>query len=254
MSGGAGLRGVGGGQGEVVAELRGASRVFGEGALRVTALHPSDLALRRGELVLLAGPSGSGKTTVLSLLGCVLSPTSGEVWVTGRDVTALPPRELAALRLSSIGFVFQEFNLLQPLTAEENAALPLLLAGVSGRERRRRAREALEALGMGDRLRNLPRALSGGQKQRVAIARALVSDPDVVLCDEPTAALDHASADRVMDLLLGLAREGRAVAVVSHDLRLRAWAHRTIGMVDGRITGEGRGELPPVLPLAGGGE
>lgn len=244
--------GVRGGPGEGVAELLEASKVFGAGELRVTALYPSTLVLRRGELVLLAGPSGSGKTTVLSLLGCVLSPTGGEVRVLGRNVAELSPRRLAALRLSAIGFIFQEFNLLQPLTAEENVALPLLLAGVSGKERRRRAREALDGLGLGDRLRSLPRALSGGQKQRVAIARALVGDPDLVLCDEPTAALDHSSADLVMDLLLGLAREGRAVAVVSHDLRLTAWAHRVIGMMDGRITGEGPGKAVPTLPLAGG--
>ena len=230
--------------GEVVAQLVGASKVFGSGELAVTALHPSELELRRGELALIEGPSGSGKTTVLSLLGCVLSPTGGTVRVLGKDVGRLSSRGLAALRLSSIGFVFQEFNLVEPLPAEENVAYPLLLAGVSRGERRRMAREALERLGLGDRLRNLPRALSGGQKQRVAIARALVTDPALLLCDEPTAALDHASAEQVMDLLLGLARDGRAVAVVSHDLRLTAWADRVISMMDGRITGERPGEAP----------
>jgi putative ABC transport system ATP-binding protein len=229
----------------VVAELVGASKVFGKGELAVTALHPSDIALRRGELVLLEGPSGSGKTTVLSLLGCVLTPSGGTVRVLGQDVAPLSSRELASLRLASIGFVFQEFNLVEPLPAEENVAYPLLLAGVGRRERLRMAREALERLGLGDRLRNLPRALSGGQKQRVAIARALVTDPALLLCDEPTAALDHASAEQVMDLLLGLARDGRAVAVVSHDLRLTAWADRVVSMMDGRITGERPGEAPP---------
>jgi putative ABC transport system ATP-binding protein len=222
----------------------GASKVFGKGELAVTALHPSDLALRRGELVLIEGPSGSGKTTVLSLLGCVLTPTSGTVRVLGRDVGPLSSRELAKLRLASIGFVFQEFNLVEPLPAEENVAYPLLLAGVGRRERLRMARGALEGLGLGERLRNLPRALSGGQKQRVAIARALVTGPALLLCDEPTAELDHASAEQVMDLLLGLAREGRAVAVVSHDLRLTAWADRVVSMMDGRITGERPGEAP----------
>jgi len=232
------------GEGPAVAELAGASKVFGKGELAVTALHPSDIALRRGELVLIEGPSGSGKTTVLSLLGCVLTPTGGTVRVLGRDVGPLSSRELAALRLASIGFVFQEFNLVEPLPAEENVAYPLLLGGVGRRERLRMARGALERLGLGDRLGNLPRALSGGQKQRVAIARALVTGPELLLCDEPTAALDHASAEQVMDLLLGLAREGRAVAVVSHDLRLTAWADRVVSMMDGRITGERPGEAP----------
>lgn len=229
---------------QVVAELAGASKVFGSGELAVTALHPSDLELRRGELALIEGPSGSGKTTVLSLVGCVLSPTSGTVRVLGRDVGQLSSRALAALRLASIGFIFQEFNLVEPLPAEENVAYPLLLAGVSRGERRRVAREALERLGLADRMQNLPRALSGGQKQRVAIARALVTDPAILLCDEPTAALDHASAQQVMDLLLGLARDGRAVAVVSHDLRLTTWADRVISMMDGGITGERPGEAP----------
>lgn len=227
---------------EVVAELQGAGKVFGSGELAVVALRPTDLVLRAGEVALLAGPSGSGKTTLLSLLGCVLTPTSGRVRVMGREVGSMDSGELARLRLTRIGFVFQEFNLIQPLTAEENVALPLLLAGLSAPERRRRAREALEGMGLADRLRSLPRALSGGQKQRVAIARALVSDPALVLCDEPTAALDHASADRVMDLLFGIARQGRAVAVVSHDLRLTAWAHRVIRMEDGRVTGEEPGK------------
>lgn len=231
--------------GDVVAELEGASKVFGTGDLEVVALQPSDLVLRAGELVLISGPSGSGKTTVLSLLGCVLSPTAGGVRVDGKDVSGLSADELAALRLDRVGFVFQEFNLVEPLPAGENVALPLLLAGVSRAERLERAREALGVLGLEDRVGSYPRTLSGGQKQRVAIARALVTDPLLVLCDEPTAALDHASAEIVMDKLLGLARQGRAVAVVSHDVRLTAWADRVIEMVDGRITGERRGEAPP---------
>jgi putative ABC transport system ATP-binding protein len=226
----------------VVAELEGASKVFGTGDLEVVALRPSDLVLRAGELVLISGPSGSGKTTVLSLLGCVLSPTAGRVRVHGSDVSGLSANELAALRLDRVGFVFQEFNLVEPLPAGENVALPLLLAGVSRAERTRRAMEALAVLGLEDRVRSYPRALSGGQKQRVAIARALVTDPLLVLCDEPTAALDYASAGIVMDKLLGLARQGRAVAVVSHDLRLGAWADRVIDMMDGRIVGERAGE------------
>jgi putative ABC transport system ATP-binding protein len=231
---------------EVVAELDEASKVFGSGELEVVALHPGDLVLRAGELVLIAGPSGSGKTTVLSLLGCVLSPTTGRVRIRGEDVSGLSSKELAALRLDCVGFVFQEFNLVEPLPAGENVALPLLLAGLPRAQRKKRAREALAVLGLADRVDSYPRALSGGQKQRVAIARALVTDPLLVLCDEPTAALDHASSDVVMDKLLSLARQGRAVAVVSHDLRLTAWADRVVEMIDGRITGERPGEAPHV--------
>jgi len=224
--------------GRLVGELRGASRIYGTGELKVTALQPTYLQLPAGELTLIEGPSGSGKTTILSLLGCVTTPSAGAVLVEGREVAGLPPRELAELRLHHVGFVFQEFNLVAPLSAEENVGLPLLLAGVQGRERKRRVRAALERMGLADRAGSLPRALSGGQKQRVAIARALIAEPTLILCDEPTAALDHAAAEVVMELLREVAGEGRAVVVVTHDLRLTAYAHRVISVMDGRITGE----------------
>jgi putative ABC transport system ATP-binding protein len=227
-----------------VAALQGVVKRFRDGADTCTALHPTDLVVRGGELLLLAGPSGSGKTTVLSLLGCVLTPSAGAITVCGRDVGSLAPRELAALRRRSIGFVFQSFNLLAALSARDNVALPLLLSGVSRTDRRARADAALGALGLREKARALPRQLSGGQQQRVAVARALVGAPALLLCDEPTAALDPASARVVMASLAAAAADGRAVVVVTHDARLAEFAHRVVHMADGRIVSDA-----PVQPI-----
>jgi putative ABC transport system ATP-binding protein len=193
------------------------------------------MQLHAGELLLIIGPSGSGKTTLLSLLGCVIYPSSGDLYVDGRHVNQMRERDLAHLRLHSIGFVFQNFNLLAPLTAEENVAMPLRLQGVSGAEVKKRVAHALEMVGMTDRRRNLPRALSGGQQQRIAIARALVTNPKIILCDEPTAALDKNSFSIVMDELRLLADAGKSVAVVTHDPRLKQYAHRIIEVENGMV-------------------
>lgn len=217
-----------------VAELIGASKEYETGDQIITALHPTDFVLRQGELTLIIGPSGSGKTTLLSLLGCVIYPSSGEVIVQGERVSRLNERQLARLRLNNIGFVFQSFNLIQPLTAEENVMLPLELQGVGRAEARRRAHEAIEKVGMSDRRRQLPKNLSGGQQQRIAIARALVTNPPMMLCDEPTASLDPHSAGIVMKELKMLAGHGIALAVVTHDIRLRPFADRIVYVNDGR--------------------
>lgn len=218
---------------EIVAQLRQASKEYKTGDQIITALQPTDFDLRKGELTLIIGPSGSGKTTLLSLLGCVIYPTEGEVIIRGESVTQLDERRLAALRLNSIGFVFQSFNLIQPLTAEENVMLPLQLQGIKTAEARRRAHEAIEKVGMSDRRRLLPRSLSGGQQQRIAIARALVTNPPMMLCDEPTASLDQRSAGVVMNELKMLAGHGIALAVVTHDVRLRPFADRIVYVNDG---------------------
>ncbi|MGI9161083.1 MAG: ABC transporter ATP-binding protein, partial [Saprospiraceae bacterium] len=212
----------------MLAELRSVSKEYQTGDQTIVALQPTTMQLRAGELLLIIGPSGSGKTTLLSLLGCVIYPSSGDLYVDGQHVNRMRERELAHLRLHSIGFVFQNFNLLAPLTAEENVAMPLRLQGVPGAEVKRRVTRALEMVGMTDRRRNLPRALSGGQQQRIAIARALVTNPKIILCDEPTAALDKNSFSIVMDELRLLADEGKSVAVVTHDPRLKQYAHRII--------------------------
>lgn len=220
----------------IVARLRGASKEYKTGDQVITALHPTDFELSRGELTLIIGPSGSGKTTLLSLLGCVIYPTAGEVVVQGESVGRLSERQLARLRLHSIGFVFQSFNLIQPLTAEENVMLPLQLQGVGRAEARRRAHEAIEKVSMSDRSRQLPKNLSGGQQQRIAIARALVTNPPMMLCDEPTASLDPRSVGIVMEELKMLAGHGIALAVVTHDIRLRPFADRIVYVNDGRVS------------------
>ncbi len=218
-----------------VAHLQGVSKAYGNGENRITALHATDLTVERNELLLIVGPSGSGKTTLLSLLGCVIYPTVGQVFVGGQEASALSEKELAHLRLRQIGFVFQNFNLVQPLTAAENVALPLQLQGVGKAEVNERVAAALELVGMSNRRKNLPKQLSGGQQQRISIARALVTDPPLMLCDEPTASLDHASASVVMNELRSLADRGKAVAVVTHDIRLKPFANRIVYVDEGRV-------------------
>jgi putative ABC transport system ATP-binding protein len=219
---------------------RGVGRVYGRGALAARALHPSDLALRAGEVVVLAGPSGSGKTTLLSILGLVLAPSEGEVWLDGAPVRGGDVDGLARLRLRAIGFVFQQLNLIAGLSAAENVELPLLLDGQPAGARRRRARAALEAVGLGAQAARKPRQLSVGQQQRVAIARALVGEPRAILCDEPTAALDAEAGRVVLDLLRGLAAgAGRAVLIVTHDERVLRVADRVVHVADGRVLGGG---------------
>jgi putative ABC transport system ATP-binding protein len=217
----------------IVAEVRGASKEYKTGDTNIVALQPTNAEFREKELTLIIGPSGSGKTTLLSLIGCVIYPTSGEVYINGKAIGRLSPNELAKLRLQNIGFVFQSFNLLAPLPALDNVMHPLLLMGLGRKEARQRAEVALDKVGMTDRMYNLPKMLSGGQQQRVAIARALVTNPRIILCDEPTASLDVKSVAVVMDDLKQLAESGKSVTVVTHDLRLRQYADRIIYVNDG---------------------
>lgn len=219
----------------VALEGRGIGKVFGQGDLASRALHPTDVQVRRGEVLVIMGPSGSGKTTLLSILGLVLSPTEGEVLAEGVSVSAATPDELAILRRDRLGFVFQQFNLLPSLTALENAAVPLLLSGASAVRRREMGGRALELVGMADRRAARPRQLSGGQQQRVAIARALVNDAPVLLCDEPTASLDGATGRGILATLRRLADGGRAVAIVTHDDRVLSIADRLVHVVDGKV-------------------
>jgi putative ABC transport system ATP-binding protein len=219
----------------IALEGRGIGKVFGRGDLAVRALHPTDIQVRRGEVLVIMGPSGSGKTTLLSLLGLVLSPTEGEVLAEGRRVSRATPDELAVHRRDRLGFVFQQFNLLPSLTALENAAVPLLLSGASAAQRRERGLRALELVGMADRWAARPRQLSGGQQQRVAIARALVNDAPALLCDEPTASLDGATGRGILAALRALASAGRAVVIVTHDDRVLSIADRLVHVVDGAV-------------------
>jgi len=222
----------------VVAELRGASKVFRSGSTQIVALQRTDLEVRKGELLLIIGPSGSGKTTLLSLLGCVLYPTEGCVCVNGVNTKDLSDSQMASLRLREIGFVFQNFNLIAPLTSEENIMAPLILRGLPGTELRGRADRALAMVGLRQRRASLPKQLSGGEQQRVAIARALVTDPSIILCDEPTASLDAGSIEGIMNELRRLADTGKAVAVVTHDPRLEGAADRIIRLENGAVAEE----------------
>ena len=221
--------------------VRDVTKTYAQGEAAMRALDGVALDVHRGELVLLMGPSGSGKTTLLSIMGCILRPTSGSVRVLGREVAALPERDLPRVRLDHIGFVFQGFNLFPTLTAQANVALALDLKGVARREAMRRAGALLEQVGLGARLDAYPADLSGGQKQRVAIARAIAGEPSIVLADEPTAALDTHRGHTVMDLLRSLAHErDRSVVIVSHDNRMLGYADRIVHLEDGRIA-EGAG-------------
>lgn len=226
-----------------VVSVEDVSKTFGAGHTAVTAVDHVSLSVDAGDIVLVMGPSGSGKTTLLSMIGTLMSPTTGRILISGQNTSALGPAQLSRLRLKEFGFVFQTFNLLSALTAEENVMMPLITAGIPRKEARAKARTALEQLELGHRLRNLPRDLSGGEKQRVAIARSLANDPRLILADEPTANLDAKTGQDVTLLLCETAcRENRAVIIVSHDQRLRTAAKRVITIEDGRLTAEERGE------------
>jgi putative ABC transport system ATP-binding protein len=215
-------------------------KVFVDGKQTVEVLKGVSLEVAPGEVVALEGPSGSGKTTLLTILGCLLTPTSGEVMVDGVWVDGQHPKRLSAIRRRSIGFVFQQFNLFPALTALENVEYALNIKGSNGPEARREAVEVLEAVGLADRLHFLPRDLSGGQKQRVAVARALAGRPPVLLADEPTANLDTAVGLRILELFRDLAKQDRrSLLIVTHDPKVRDIADRVLHIRDGLIEPEG---------------
>lgn len=218
-------------------ELRGVTRVHGHGAREVIALHEVDLAVAPGEFVAVMGPSGSGKSTLLHLAGGLALPSSGDVLVDGRSLPGLPAAERARLRRDELGYVFQDLNLLPGLSAAENVAFPLELAGIRTRVARDHAREALREVGLEELSSRMPAELSGGQTQRVAIARTLVGSRRLLLADEPTGALDSATGREIIELLRRRADAGAGVVLVTHEARFAAWADRTIQLRDGIIVG-----------------
>jgi putative ABC transport system ATP-binding protein len=227
-------------------EARGITKDFAAGETTQRVLHGVDLDVRAGEMLLMIGPSGSGKTTMISILAGILSATGGEVRVAGQPLAGRSPAALARFRRETVGFIFQQYNLLPSLTATENAAIPLVARGQPHRKAEARARAVLESLGMAPHADKLPKQLSGGQMQRVAIARALVHAPPLIVCDEPTAALDAASGRAAMEQLRAASlAPDRAVIVVTHDPRIYQFADRVVRMEDGRITGtfEGAAEI-----------
>jgi len=223
-------------------EIQNVTRVYSMGDVDVHALRGVTLSIEKGDLVAIMGASGSGKSTLMNLLGCLDRPTSGSYTLDGREVSRLSRAELAHVRNRTIGFVFQNFNLLARTSAAENVELPLLYSGVSTRERHARALEALGRVGLADRVDHLPSQLSGGQQQRVAIARALVNRPSLILADEPTGALDTKTSAEVMALLQGLEESGITVVLVTHEPDIATYARRVVTMRDGLVISDTRQE------------
>ena len=220
---------------DLVIQLRDLSREYQMGSELIRALQGVTLVIRRNEYVAIMGPSGSGKSTLMNLLGCLDTPTGGEYWLNGQEVSRLSDDALARVRNREIGFVFQTFNLLPRATALQNVELPMVYAGASSRDRRERAAEALRRVGLGERMDHRPNELSGGQRQRVAIARALVNRPSILLADEPTGNLDSATSEEIMRVFSQLQAQGQTVILVTHEADIAAHAERVITLRDGRV-------------------
>ncbi len=224
---------------EALVQINNVVKHYTRGKQTVEVLHGITLAIPKGDFVALMGPSGSGKTTLLNLIGGLDQPTRGEILVDGKRIDRMGNAELARWRAGNVGFVFQFYNLLPVLTAERNVELPLLLTKMGGAERLKRANVALEIVGLKDRARHKPKELSGGQEQRVAIARALVSDPTLLVCDEPTGDLDRKTADEILTLLQRLNREyGKTIVMVTHDPKAAEYARRTVHLDKGTLVDE----------------
>jgi len=226
-------------------ELRRVSKSYGEGATEVHALSDIDLSVDRGSLVAVMGPSGSGKSTLLTIAGSLEKPTSGEVLIDGAALQTMSHNDKARLRRRTIGYVFQDFNLLAGLTAVENVSLPLELDGVQARKAHVAGMSALEELGLADRATHYPDELSGGERQRVAIARAVVGERHLLLADEPSGALDSTNGEAVMRMILAACKQGVAAVVVTHDAQLASWADRVVFLRDGRVIDQ---TVPPPSP------
>ena len=223
----------------MILNLKNIYKDYQQEKLVVPVLKDVSLTVDEGEYVAIMGPSGSGKTTLMNIIGCLDKPTGGEYELAGENVKRMKDRELSDLRLRTIGFVFQSFHLMPRQSAAENVALPLSYAGVRKKERKRRAVQALERVGLGDRVGFKPTQLSGGQKQRVAIARAMVNDPKILLADEPTGALDSKSGEQIMELFSRLNKEGVTIVMITHDPKIAANAKRIVHIIDGEIFEDG---------------
>ena len=219
--------------------MQGICKTYYVGGEDLTVLHHIDLSIRKGEYLSVLGPSGSGKSTLMNIVGCLDTPTKGEYLLDGERIDEMSEKQLAYVRNRKIGFIFQSSQLLLRLDAQKNVELPLIYAGVGPRERAKRAKEVLERVGLSERIHHYPNQLSGGQQQRVAIARALVTNPDILLADEPTGALDQATGRQVMALFDELNREDRTILMITHDLGIAKYARRVVHIIDGVLTEEG---------------
>ena len=236
--------------GETILTMRDIVKCYQMGEEEQMILRHMDFSMCRGEFVSILGPSGSGKSTMMNIIGCLDVPTSGSYILSGQDTSDMDEEELAHIRNREIGFIFQSFQLLPRLNALENVELPLVYAGVSPSERRRRAKAVLERVGLENKMKNYPNQLSGGQQQRVAIARAVVTEPTILLADEPTGALDQATGRQVMQLFRQLHDEGRTIIMITHDVNIAANAQRIVHILDGRLW---EGDPPPEGETAGAG-
>jgi putative ABC transport system ATP-binding protein len=216
-------------------EISNITKVYEMGLEKLYALHGVDLEIKKNEYVAIMGPSGSGKSTLMNIVGCLDTPTSGNYMLNGKDVHEMDDNELATIRNKEIGFVFQTFNLLPRSDALHNVELPLVYSGVSRAERIRRAEEALQSVGLADRMKHKPNELSGGQRQRVSVARALVNNPSLILADEPTGNLDTKTGEEIMILIEELNRKGNTIIIVTHEEDIARHAHRIIKIRDGKI-------------------
>ncbi len=229
---------------DAIIRLSGITREYVMGSEKVLALRGVDLEIGRNEYVAIMGPSGSGKSTMMNMLGCLDTPSGGQYWLNGQEVSTMADDDLARVRNREIGFVFQTFNLLPRASALANVELPLVYAGVSTRERKRRAEAALERVGLGNRMDHRPNELSGGQRQRVAIARALVNEPSILLADEPTGNLDSATSVEIMRVFGTLHAQGQTVILVTHEPDIAEHAHRVVVLRDGKVDSDRRNESP----------
>lgn len=226
-----------------ILEVKNLSKIYGSGHTEVKAVDNISFSVEEGEIILIMGPSGSGKTTLLTMIGALLKSSSGSIILDGNDLTKLSEKELPKIRLETLGFIFQSFNLLASLNAQENVAVPLLASGANKKEAMLKARNLLEKLDLGKRITNIPRELSGGEKQRVSIARALLNNPKLILADEPTANLDSKIGHEVMKLLCSIGCEQKkSVIIVSHDERIKNVAHRVLHIEDGKLVREEKGQ------------
>jgi putative ABC transport system ATP-binding protein len=235
-----------------IIRIRDLSREYRMGSELILALRGVTLDIHRNEYVAIMGPSGSGKSTMMNLLGCLDTPTAGEYWLNGEEVSRLTDDALARVRNREIGFVFQTFNLLPRATALHNVELPLVYAGARGRDRRERAAAALDRVGLGHRMHHRPSELSGGQRQRVAIARALVNQPSILLADEPTGNLDSVTSEEIMEVFAGLHAAGQTVIMVTHEPDIAARAERVVVLRDGQVESDTRSAISYQLSAIGG--